>query len=76
MLDILITYMVCGDKTSIRSHLSREQTASLLVAIATRSDTGSPHTLDLIQNRVPTHYVCNWFISSNCRCDIDMKNPS
>ena len=41
----------------------RELTASQLVAIATRSDTGSHNRLDLIQNIVPTHYVCNAYLS-------------
>ena len=35
-----------------------ELTASQLVAIVTRSDTGSHNRLDLIQSLVPTHYVC------------------
>ena len=43
----------------IRSCLLRELTTSQLVAIATRSDTGSHNRLDLIQSLVPTHYVCN-----------------
>ena len=43
----------------------RELTASQLVAIATGSDTGSHNRLDLIPNLVPTHYVCNWYISNN-----------
>jgi hypothetical protein len=30
-----------------------------LVAFATRSDTGSHNRLDLIENPVPPHYVCN-----------------
>jgi hypothetical protein len=41
MLDKRITYIVC---------LLRELTASQLVAIATRSDTGSHNRLDLIQS--------------------------
>jgi len=40
-----------------------ELTASQLVAIATRSDTGSHNRLDLIQSLVPPHYVCNGYIS-------------
>jgi len=36
-----------------------------LVAIATRSDTGSHNMLDLIQSLVPTHYVCNTIVSNN-----------
>jgi hypothetical protein len=43
--------------------LLRELIASQLVAIATRSDTGSHNRLDLIQNIVPTHYVCNAYLS-------------
>jgi hypothetical protein len=41
----------------------RPVTASQLVAIATRSDTGSHNSLDLIQSFVPPHYVCNGYIS-------------
>jgi hypothetical protein len=42
MLDNLITYIECGGtRLCIRSCLLRELTASQLVAIATRSDTGS-----------------------------------
>ena len=41
----------------------RELTASQLVAIATRSDTGSHNTLDLIQSLVPPHHACNGYIS-------------
>ena len=40
----------------------REQTASQLVAITTRSDTGSHNGLDLIQSLVPPHYVCNEYV--------------
>ena len=43
----------------------RELTASQLVGIATGSDTGSHNRLDLIQSLIPTHYVCNWYISSS-----------
>ena len=46
----------------IRSCLLRELTASQLVAIATRSNTGSHNRLDLIQSLVPPHYVCNGYI--------------
>jgi hypothetical protein len=46
----------------IRSCLLHEQTASQLVAIATRSDTGSHNRLDLIQSLVPTHYVYNGYL--------------
>ena len=35
---------------------------SQLVALATRSDTGSHNRLDLIHNLVPTHYVCNGYV--------------
>jgi hypothetical protein len=41
----------------------RELTVSQLVAIAIRSDTGSHNRLDLIQSRVPPHYVCNRYLS-------------
>jgi hypothetical protein len=47
----------------IRSCLLRELTASQLIAIATRSDTGSHNRLDLIQSIVPPHYVCNGYLS-------------
>jgi hypothetical protein len=36
--------------------------AQLVIAIATRSDTGSHNRLDLIQSLVPPHYVCNGYI--------------
>jgi hypothetical protein len=39
-----------------------EQTTSQLVAVATRSDTGSHNRFDLIQSLVPQHYVCNGYI--------------
>jgi hypothetical protein len=42
--------------------LFRELTASQLVAIATRSDTGSHNRLDLIQSLLPPHYVCNGYL--------------
>jgi hypothetical protein len=58
MLDKLITYIVCWYNTSIRSRLSHE------LAIATHSDTGSHNKLDLLQSFVPTHFVCNWYIST------------
>jgi hypothetical protein len=51
MLDKLSTYIVWCYKT-IRSSLLRELTASQLVAIATRGDTGSHNRLDLIQSLV------------------------
>jgi hypothetical protein len=48
----------CGDTTSfIRSCPLRELTASQLVVIANRGDTGSHNRLDLIQSLVPPHYV-------------------
>jgi len=47
----------------------RELIASQLVAVATRSDTGSHNRLDLIQSLVPTHYVCNGYIYI-CVCNI------
>jgi hypothetical protein len=40
----------------------RELTASQLVALATRSDTGSHNILDLIQSLVPPHYVCDGYV--------------
>ena len=46
----------------IRYCLLRELTVSQLVAIATRSDTGSHNRLDLIQSIVPPHYVCNGYV--------------
>ena len=39
-----------------------ELTASQLVAIVTRSDTGSHNRLDPIQSLVPPHYLCNGYI--------------
>jgi hypothetical protein len=62
MLDKLITYKCVGTRLYIRSCLLREQTVSQLVAIATRSDTGSHYRLDLIQSLVRPHYVCNGYI--------------
>ena len=55
MLDKLNTYIVCWYKTCIRSRLSCELTTSLLVAIATHSDTGSHNQLDLLQSLVYTN---------------------
>ena len=46
----------------IRSSLLRELTTSQLVAIATRSDTGSHNRFDLIQSLAPPHYVCNGYV--------------
>jgi hypothetical protein len=46
-----------------RSCLLREQTALQLVAFATRSDIGSHNKFDLAQSIVPTHYVCNGYLS-------------
>jgi hypothetical protein len=46
---------------SFTSCLLCELTASQLVAIATRSDTGSHNRVDLIQSLVPTRYVCNGY---------------
>jgi hypothetical protein len=60
--NLLHTYCV-GTTFCIRSCLLCEQTASQLVAIATRSDTGSYNRLDLIQHVVPPHYVCNGYLS-------------
>ena len=48
---------------SNRSCLLCKLTASQLVAIATRSDTGSHNRLDLIQSLVPPHYVYNGYLS-------------
>ena len=56
---------VSNTRLCIRSCLLREQTASQLVAIATRSDTGSHNRLDLIHSLVPPHYVCNGYISAH-----------
>ena len=47
----------------MRLRLSRELYASLLETIATRSDTSSRNRLDLMQSIVPTHYVCNGYLS-------------
>ena len=44
----------------------RELTASQLVAVATRSDTGSHNMLDLKQSLVSPHYVCNGYLSVIC----------
>jgi hypothetical protein len=45
------------------SQISRcELTASQLVNIATRSDTGSHNRRDLIQSLVPTHYMCMYLM--------------
>ena len=52
-----------GTRLCIRSCLLCELTTSLLVASMTHSDTGSHNRLDLIQNLVPTHYVCNGYFS-------------
>ena len=41
----------------------RELTASQLVAVATRSDTGSHNRLDLIQSLVPPHKICNGYVA-------------
>ena len=64
MLDKLITYIVCWYKTLYQVLLLGELTASQLVAIATRSDTGSHNRLDLIHSLVPPYYVCNGYISN------------
>jgi hypothetical protein len=57
----LLTLLTLTCTFCIRSCLLCEQTASQLVAIATRSDTGSYNRLDLIQHVVPPHYVCNGY---------------
>ena len=62
MLDKLITYVCVGTRLYIMSCLLRELTASQFVSSATRSDTGSYDSLDLIQSLVPTHYVCNGYV--------------
>ena len=72
MLNKLITYIVCWYKTFIRSRLIRELTASLLVAIMTRSDTVSYNRLDLIQSLVPPHYVYNKYLFDG-KCCNDLK---
>ena len=56
-----------GTRLCIRSYLLRERTASQLVAIVTRSDTGSLNRLDLMQSIVPPHYVCNAYLSFRSR---------
>jgi hypothetical protein len=75
----------CGDTTSCIRHLvsdrrlsliSKENvselTTSQLVAITTRSDTGSHNRLDLIQSLVPRHYVYNryLFLETSVLCTI------
>jgi hypothetical protein len=52
LLDKLITHIVYWYKTFVFG-----------LATATRSDTGSQNRLDLIQSFVPTHYVCNGYVS-------------
>ena len=68
LLDKLITYIVCWYTFFIRSCLFCELTTSQVVAISTSSDTGSQNTQDLIQSLVPTHYVCNGYISLSMKC--------
>ena len=63
MLDKLITYIVWWYKTLYQVCRMRELTVSQLVAVVTRSDTGSHNRLDLIQSIVSPHYVCNGYIS-------------
>ena len=60
MLDKLITYI----QLNIRYCPLRELTASQLFATANRSVTGSHNGIDLIQSRVPPHYVCNGYLSN------------
>ena len=66
MLDRLITYIliVWWYKTvyQVLSVAWTNRITTRLVAFATRSDTGSHNRLDLIQNLVPPHYVCNGYI--------------
>ena len=69
MLNKLITCIVCWYKTFIRSRLIRELTASLHVAIMTRSDTVSYNRLDLIQSLVPPHYVYNKYLFDGKCCN-------
>jgi hypothetical protein len=52
-----------GTILCIRSRLLRELTASLFIAMATRSDTGSHNRHDIMQSLVPTHYARNGFVS-------------
>jgi hypothetical protein len=72
MLDKLITYIVWWYK----SCLLRELTASQLVAITTRSDTGAHNRLDLTQNIAPPHYVCNGYIYDKLMSTSSLKSTS
>ena len=65
MLDKLIPYIVCWYKTLCQVLPVARANHITLVAIATRSDTGSHNRLDLIQSLVPTHYVCNTIVSNH-----------
>ena len=60
-INLLHTYCF-GTRLCIRSCLYRELTASQLVDIVIRSDTGSHNRLDLIQSLIPTRYVCNGYV--------------
>ena len=50
----------------IRSRLLYELTASQLVVIAIRGDTGSYNRFDLIQSLIPTRYLCNGHVPPRC----------
>jgi len=56
----------------MRSRLSCELTASLLVA--TCNDTDSYNRLNLIQSLVPTYHVYNGYISSSGRLMLTSKD--
>jgi hypothetical protein len=62
MLDKLITYIVCWYKT-LYQDLPVAWT-NCITKIVTRSDNGSHNRLDLIQSCIPTHSVCNEYVSS------------
>jgi hypothetical protein len=50
----------------IRSRLLYQLTASPLVVIAIRGDTGSFYRFDLIQSLIPTRYLCNGYVPPRC----------
>ena len=70
MLDKLITYIVWWYKTVYQVLSVAWTNPSQLVAIVTRSDTGSHNRLDLIQSLAPPHYVWNGYI-----CKVDSACP-
>ena len=61
MSDNLITYIVCWFKT-----LYQVSSASQLVVIAIRGDTGSYNKFDLMQSLIPTRYLCNGYVPPRC----------